>query len=249
PAVRSAAAGYGGQRRLNAPSGSAPEHGDAGATSTAQVALFDLDGTLTRRDTLTQYVAGFLRRHPWRALRLPLAFPALLRFVLGRSDRGRLKASLLRSVLGDLTRADLESWTQAFVARVAERGVFQEARDALTRHRERGDTLALLSASPDLYVPALGAALGIADVTCTGLAWRDERLSGGLTTPNRRGMEKVRCLEALRQRYPGRAVVAYGNAASDLPHLGLADTGVLVNGDRRARAAAAGLNISTVSWR
>jgi phosphoserine phosphatase len=107
----------------------------------------------------------------------------------------------------------------------------------------------LLSASPDLYVPALGAALGIADVTCTGLAWRAERLSGGLTTPNRRGMEKVRCLEALRQRYPGRAVVAYGNAASDLPHLGLADTGVLVNGDRRARAAAAGLNISTVSWR
>ena len=213
------------------------------------MALFDLDGTLTRRDTLMQYVGGFLRRHPWRTLRLPLAFPALVRFLLGRSDRGELKAALLKSVLGNLTHAELEGWTQTFVGLVAERGVFHEARDALVRHRDGGDTLALLSASPDLYVPALGAVLGITDVTCTGLAWRDERLSGGLTTPNRRGMEKVRCLEALRKRYPGRAVVAYGNAASDLPHLALADRGVLVNGGRHARAAAARLNISSVRWR
>ncbi|HYL72113.1 MAG TPA: HAD-IB family hydrolase [Candidatus Dormibacteraeota bacterium] len=213
------------------------------------MALFDLDGTLTRRDTLTQYVVGFLARHPWRALCLPLALPALSRFLLGRGDRGELKAAFLKSVLGPLTRAELAGWTQAFVAQVTERGLFDDARAALARHRDRGDTLALLSASPDLYVPALGAALGIPDVTCTGLAWRDDRLSGGLVTANRRGTEKVRCLEALRQRYPGRAVTAYGNAASDLAHLRLAEHGVLVNGTARARRAAAELNIDRVSWR
>jgi phosphoserine phosphatase len=107
----------------------------------------------------------------------------------------------------------------------------------------------LLSASPDLYVPELGAALGIADVTCTGLEWRSERLTGGLTTANRRGVEKARCLEELRARYPGRAITAYGNAASDLAHLQLADEGVLVNGSRRALQDAAHLKIRAVTWR
>jgi phosphatidylglycerophosphatase C len=213
------------------------------------VALFDLDGTLTRRDTLMQYVGGFLRRHPWRAARVLLAVPALLRFLVGRGDRGHLKAAFLKAILGDLTRAELKGWTHAFVARVRERGLFDDARAVLARHRDRGDTLALLSASPDLYVPELGAALGIADVTCTGLEWRSEHLTGGLTTPNRRGAEKARCLEELHARYPGRAITAYGNAASDLAHLRLAEEGVLVNGTRRARRDAADLNISTVTWR
>ena len=213
------------------------------------MALFDLDGTLTRRDTLMQYLGGFLRRQPWRAVRLPLALPALLRFLAGRSDRGRLKAALLRTLLGGLTRTELKPWTDAFVTRMRERGLFDDARAVLVRHRERGDTLALLSASPDLYVPELGAALGIVDVTCTGLEWRGGRLTGGLSTPNRRGAEKARCLEELRARYPGRTITAYGNAASDLAHLRLADQGVLVNGSRRARLEAARLKINAVTWR
>ncbi len=40
------------------------------------VAVFDLDGTLTFHDTLMQFLASFLRRHPRRCLglwRLPFA--------------------------------------------------------------------------------------------------------------------------------------------------------------------------------
>ena len=44
-------------------------------------------------------------------------------------------------------------------------------------------------------------------------------------------------------------MTAYGNATSDLAHLCLADRGVLVNGSRRARSAAAHLGISCERWR
>ena len=40
------------------------------APPTRWVAVFDLDGTLTFGDTLRQFLAGFLRRHPRRALGL-----------------------------------------------------------------------------------------------------------------------------------------------------------------------------------
>jgi len=79
--------------------------------------------------------------------------------------------------------------------------------------------------------------------------WRGDRLDGRLTTPNRRGEEKARCLEALRRKYPDLEVVAYGNAASDLPHLVLADRSVLVNGSADARRKAMRLRVRCVDWR
>ena len=211
--------------------------------------MFDLDGTLTRHDTLTPYLWGFLRQHPGRLLRLPQLLPALARFLLGRADRGELKSAAIRAVLGGRTRAEIDGWTARFVPRLIDEGLFVDARAAIAAHRQAGDYLVLLSASPDLYVPAIGRALGFAETLCTGVEWQGEWLDGRLTTPNRRGAEKVRCLEALRRRHPQLPVVAYGNAAGDVAHLARADRALLVNGTARARRAAARLGIACVSWR
>ena len=213
------------------------------------LALFDLDGTITRHNTLAPYTLGLLLRHPLRILRLPRVLPALVRFALGRCDHGELKSAYIHKTFGGLERRELDEWTAHFVPRLLKRGLFGDARAAIERHRRNGDRLALLSASIDLYVPAIGRALGFKDIECTGVAWEGPRLIGTLTTANRRGAEKVRCLEALRARHPGMDVIAYGNAASDLAHLRLAEHGVLVNGSRNAMRQAALDGVSCVIWR
>ena len=218
------------------------------APSGRVLALFDLDGTITRHDTLAQYLWGYLRRHPGRLARLPQVLPALGRFVLGH-DRGALKSAWIRLILGGCTRTELEAWTACFVPRLIANGVLAEARAAIEAHRSAGDLLVLMSASPDLYVPAIGRALGFEQTVCTGVAWSGERLAGQLTTPNRRGAEKLRCLEALRAQYPQLPIVAYGNAASDLEHLARAERGVLVNGSPGARRRAVHLGIACAVWR
>ncbi|HEV3181359.1 MAG TPA: HAD-IB family hydrolase [Steroidobacteraceae bacterium] len=221
----------------------------AAARTGGALALFDLDGTLTRHDTLLPYLAGFLRQHPERLARLPLAFAAAAGFAIGRADRGALKSAAIRAVLGGRTRAELAAWTGEFVPRLLAHGMRADALAALEAHRRAGDFLVLLSASPDLYVPAIGRALGFADTVCTGVGWDGERLTGRLTTPNWRGPEKARAVAALRRAHPGLEVIAYGNAASDLEHLSLADRATLVNGSARARRAAARLKIACVTWR
>jgi phosphatidylglycerophosphatase C len=212
------------------------------------LALFDLDGTITRHDTLTRYLGAYLRRHPARLRRVPGALPVLGRYLLGRADRGELKSIWIRALLGGCTREELSVWTAHFVPQLIARGLHADAVAAIEAHRRSGDTLVLLSASPDLYVPAIGRALGFDEVLCTGLAWDGDRLNGALTTANRRGAEKVRCLEALRARYPQLQIMAYGNAGSDLAHLALADRRALVNGSPCARRAAARLNVPCISW-
>lgn len=213
------------------------------------MALFDLDGTLTRRDTLLPYLAGFLHRHPRRLVRLARVLPVLASFALGRSDRGALKSSAIRAAMAGYTRREIEPWTGEFVAMLLARGMHADALAAVEGHRRAGDLLVLLSASPDLYVPAIGRALAFAQTVCTGVRWSGDRLDGHLTTPNRRDIEKVRCVAELRREHPGRRIVAYGNAATDLDHLALADHAMLINGSASARRSAARLNIECVTWR
>jgi len=214
-----------------------------------QLAVFDLDGTITRRDTFLPYVLGFLARHPWRALGLVLTLPTLVKFVLGAADRGEVKSAVMRATLRGVTRGEIERWTDRFVETLLTRGVYRKALEQIEAHRQAGDELVLLSASPDLYVPAIGRKLGFTQTVCTGVRWNGDRLDGHLTTANRRGMEKVHVVTALRASKPGKHTVAYGNAVSDLPHLELVDRGLLVNGTRRARREAARRGVPTASWR
>jgi HAD superfamily phosphoserine phosphatase-like hydrolase len=175
--------------------------------------------------------------------------PTLARFGLRRADHGELKAAFIQATLGGTTRAELDAWTAQFVPRLIARGVWQDALACIARHRAAGDTAVLMSASVDLYVPAIGRALGFAETLCTPLKWRGERLDGALAGSNLRGAAKARALKELRARYPGYPITAYGNAASDLGHLCLADHGVLVNGNARTRQAAAHLGLDNQTWR
>lgn len=207
-----------------------------------------MDGTLTWRDTLLPFLLGFLRRKPYRALglwRMPLA---LARYWRDR-DRGALKSSVIRMLLGGEKRAVLDAWAQTFVASLKLKQRFRPLALAVVEtHRAAGDHLVLLSASPDLYVPLVGELLGFERTLCTELVWQGERLDGRLKTPNRRGEEKLHCLIWLREQYPGVPVIAYGNSASDLDHLRQADSALLVNADGAARRLAAKANIAVSSW-
>jgi phosphatidylglycerophosphatase C len=213
-----------------------------------KLAIFDLDGTITRHDTLIQFILGYLKSRPWRLFGFLLAMPAVLLYLVRVIDRGALKGSVIHWTLGGSSRADLDAWSAAFVPRIVEHGVFRIALERIAAHRRDGDLLVLMSASPDLYVPAIAQHLGFSEVTCTGVRWDGDRLDGRLTTPNCRGAEKVRRFAELRIRHPNVVTTAYGNAASDLDHLRLADHGVLVNGNEPARQLAVGLGVACEKW-
>jgi phosphatidylglycerophosphatase C len=214
----------------------------------AWIALFDLDGTLTWRDTLLPFLVGFLRRRPHRALGLWRLPGALARYWQDR-DRGVLKSSIIRMLMRGEKRPVLDAWAQTFVAGLKPKHRFRPLALAVVEaHRAAGDHLVLLSASPDLYVPLIGQLLGFERTLCTEIEWQDDRLDGRLKTPNRRGEEKLRCLAWLREQYADTPVIAYGNAASDLDHLRSADRALLVNADSAARRLAAKWNIAVSYW-
>lgn len=214
-----------------------------------QLAVFDLDGTITHRDTLLPYVMGFPMSAPRKYLGMLCLFWAVLLFVLRLRDHGDVKQAFIRCTLRGQSRTKADAYTAQFVPSVLAGGVFADALARIEQHRAEGARLVLMSASTDLYVPAFGAALGFDEVICTGVQWNGDVLDGRLTTPNRRGTEKTRCFEALRKTHPGLTTAAYGNAGSDLDHMRLADQPLLVNASASAQRQAKQLGIPVaVQW-
>ena len=194
------------------------------------LAVFDLDGTITRSDTLAPYLWGYLWRRPWRVLRGIAAVPAALSFPITR-DRGRLKGAAVHAILGGATRESLDRWSEKFLGRLLPYGLFDEALGAIEKHRKAGDRLLLMSASTDIYVPRIGKLLGFDEVICTQVRWRpDGRLDGHLSSLNCRGEEKQRCLAAVVARDKPDRIYAYGNSSSDLHHMRLAHEAFMING-------------------
>ncbi|MFI4890064.1 MAG: HAD-IB family phosphatase [Steroidobacterales bacterium] len=212
--------------------------------------MFDLDGTLTWRDTLLPFLARYIAQRPSRLLRLWRLPWALASYVFTGGDRGVLKAQLIRMAMARDPRPAIDLWARQFVASMQGSGIFRpEALAVLEAHRRAGHHLVLMSASPDLYVPYVATLLGFERAVCTLVNWRGERLDGTLRTANCRGQEKLRQLAVLRSEYPGASFVAYGNSGSDIAHLRQADRATLVNAGAGARRLARRLGLEVTEWR
>jgi phosphatidylglycerophosphatase C len=214
----------------------------------ARLAVFDLDGTLTRGDTFLQFVAAGLARWPARCWRLPGVVPPLLAFACGLWDRGRLKGALLRCLLGGVRREELEAFAAQFAHRVVSGRLHAQVPGVLARHRDAGDALVLMSASPDIYVPLIGRLLGFERTICTPIRWNADRLDGRLAGPNCRGPVKSQRVMELRREYAGLEVIAYGNTPSDLDHMRGCEAAVYVNARGALRQELQAAGIEVVSW-
>ncbi|MGH9129917.1 MAG: HAD-IB family hydrolase [Acidimicrobiales bacterium] len=110
--------------------------------------------------------------------------------------------------------------------------------ERLEGHRAGGDRVVIVSASPELYLHAVGEALGVDAVLGTRLeVGADGRLTGALVGRNCRGPEKVSRLKAWISELvgPGGApphLCAYGDSAGDAELMALADVATWV-GRRR----------------
>lgn len=216
------------------------------------VAIFDLDGTITARDTFSRYLLGYLRRHPRRWPRLlPLAV-AGAGFASALAGNTRMKQAALRAVLGGVHRAEIQAWSARFVSHCIDTMLRRGAITRLEAHRRAGHNLVLATASPDLYVESVAQRLGFDRVVCTKIAWTsDNHVSGDLDGHNLRGEQKLAAVQRIIAADATNTppfVVAYSDHHSDLPLLRWAGRAVAVNPTARLAAAAAAEGMTIEDW-
>lgn len=179
------------------------------------LAVFDLDGTLFRGDSLLPFLLGFAwRKRRWHAL---LAMPLVLALYLVRviGDR-RAKEMLLVLFLRGTQRSDIVAYARQFVSRWRARRAIPESLARLQQHLDAGHRVILLSASPDLYVAEFARQLGIREAVSTQVRWDGEVCTGEIVGPNCKGEAKLQMLRAYlgTDESPGESY-GYGDRWSD----------------------------------
>lgn len=214
------------------------------------MALFDLDGTITRRDTYSGILAHSLRFNPAGIPKLVPLMITAARFGLGRLDNTALKTAFLKSLFGGMPENRLNAITRSFVDRLFADGLRPPALETLSRHQASGHQTVLLSASLDFYVEEIAGRLSFDHCICTRtVRGVDNALTGELRTANCRGEEKLSRLTSHFGDARGKYYfVGYGDRETDFHLLTALDQGIVVSPDRRTRNKALNAGLHVVDW-
>ena len=186
----------------------------------APIVAFDFDGTLTIRDSFTAFLRWRTGAGGW-ALGLMKMAPAVAAYARDR-DRGRIKAASVKEFLGGVPRSQVEADAERFAAEIWPDFMRPDALSAWNAWGERGAHRVIVTASPETTVAPFARRLGADALLGTHMAFdSQDRVTGGFSTPNCRGEEKVRRLKAA---YGDDVVIAaaYGDTSGDTEMIAMA---------------------------
>lgn len=217
----------------------------------AIISIFDLDRTVSRRDTFRLFLAGILMTRASRWWQAPALVGAAILFMLRRRDNSWLKQQFLTRIAGGMPADALEARGTAFAAFLRRRFIARDALAEIALRRSEGALLVLATASPEVYVRPLAESLDISHVICSELeADADGRLTGALCGGNCYGPEKLRRIDEFRMRLGANwsDVTVYSDHHTDLPLLAQAGRGYAVNPSRAFTAQCRRQGIAVVRW-
>lgn len=211
----------------------------------SDLAIYDMDRTVTRRATYTPFLLHcVLRRSPWRLLLLPFVILSMLAYVARLIDRARLKEINHWLLLGGKAPPrGLAPLVESFADKQLATNIRPGARAAIARDKAEGRRLVLATASYRLYADAIAKRLGFDDVIGTGsIIGLDDRVHAKIAGENCYGPAKMRMIAEWLDRSglkDSRGHVRfYSDHVSDRPAFEWADEPVAVNPHGKLRALA-----------
>jgi phosphatidylglycerophosphatase C len=149
------------------------------------IAVFDLDHTLSKRDTYLQFLLSFLIAHPLNIVRCVFLPLAVLMHKLRLRDNSWLKEKFLRAVAKGSQKDHINAFSETFAKKIVQSGLHPSAQARVEQHRLSNDYLILASASFDFYVIPIARLLGFDETVCTRAEWdASDRLTGRIAGNN-----------------------------------------------------------------
>ncbi|MGN5375874.1 HAD family hydrolase [Sphingomonas hankookensis] len=220
------------------------------------LAIYDMDKTITRVATWTPFLRHVLKERGRRALwLLPIAGVAAAGYALKLYGRDRLKEMTHRIVLGHaVADARLIETARAFARATVATGLLDGARVRIEADRAEGRMLVLATASYRFYAQEIATLLGFDAVIATDCV----RGEGGdvlsrIDGENCYGAAKLRAIEAWAA---GQGIVRsdvavrfYSDHVSDAPVFDWADEPFPVNAHAPLKALARRRGWPVLDWR
>lgn len=187
-----------------------------------RIAAFDFDGTITRKDTLIEFLrfsGGSVRLYAVFALYSPLLVLMKLKLYSNQKAKEKIFAHYFKS----MPIEQFDNLCRRFYEQKGRALIYAEAKAQIAKHKEQGDEVVIISASLENWVCHFAEALKADKLLATQVDIQDGKLTGHFFTANCYGKEKVNRLLSV---YPERNkyyLMAYGDSRGDKELLQFAD--------------------------
>ncbi len=185
------------------------------------LALFDFDGTVTFRDSFADFIK-YAVGHTRFLVGVARLTPVLAGFLLGLIPAWRAKELMSIYFFGGRDARKFEELASRYSREELPKIVRKIARERMEWHRQRGDTVVVVTASIDLWLKDWCKTRQV-ELIATMLEVKDGRVSGRFLTKNCNGREKVRRVEERFNLSDFDYIYAYGDRPGDRPMLAMAN--------------------------
>ncbi|MBU3182987.1 HAD-IB family hydrolase [Clostridium psychrophilum] len=197
-----------------------------------KLAIFDVDYTLTKRETLVEFYFFMVKKNPRYIKYLPKSILSSIFYVFKIYDASKAKKTFIRFIDG-IEENDMKKVVKEFYEKRLSKILYKDAIDMIKKMKKDGYKIYLISASAEFYLSELYNIKEVDKVIGTRFVKENGLHRNKIIGENCKGEEKVKRLKEVLKK--GNVEVDFENSCmfsdslSDLPLFNLVGYPYLVN--------------------
>ena len=191
------------------------------------LAFFDFDGTLCKKDSFTGFIFYALSKRHIAKQGIKI-LPWIQAYYLNVYSAPAMRSRLFRAMFSNANALELQQMAREYATSLMSQLNLSLLKQ-LKQHQALGDDVVLVSASVDVYLKHVCELLNI-DLICTHTEQVNNIYTGQYTTPDCSSEQKRQRILEKYHLTDYAVIYAYGNSHEDQEMLALADHGYMVGG-------------------
>ena len=197
-----------------------------------KLAIFDIDYTITRKETLMEFFKYLVSKDIKNIKFLPRALYSGLMYGIKVYDEKRVKECFLKFI-ENIDEAELAKLTKSFYDEKISKILYKDAVDMIKKLKKEGYMVVLISASPEFYVKEFYAIKEVDLIIGTKFTFEGGKFITKMDGNNCKGEEKVRRLNKVLKekniKVDFKNSYMFSDSLSDKPLLDLVGNPYLIN--------------------
>lgn len=197
-----------------------------------KLAIFDIDYTITRKETLMEFFKYLVSKDIKNIKFLPRALYSGVMYGVKVYDEKRVKECFLKFI-ENIDEAELAKLTKSFYDEKISKILYKDAVDMIKKLKKEGYMVVLISASPEFYVKEFYAIKEVDLIIGTKFTFEGGKFIRKMDGNNCKGEEKVRRLNKVLKekniKVDFKNSYMFSDSLSDKPLLDLVGNPYLIN--------------------
>lgn len=197
-----------------------------------KLAIFDVDYTLTKRETLVEFYLFMMKKNPRLLKYLPKSLFSSLFYFLKIYDASTAKRVFIRFIDG-IEENEMKSIVKEFYEKRFSKLLYKDAMDMIIKMKSEGYKIYLISASAEFYLNELYTIKEVDKVIGTRFGMESGKHRNHIVGENCKGEEKVKRLKEVLDKeniqVDFEASYMFSDSLSDLPLFNLVGNPYLIN--------------------